>query len=110
MYLINGLLSIKYCLFSRAFVFCFCAQVAWLRVDTQTILTIAGHVITKNHRIAVTHSDQRTWSLHIKDVRETDQGWYMCQLNTDPMKSQTAYLEVVGELNLEQERTEFKIS
>lgn len=70
-------------------------QVAWLRVDTQTILTIANHVITKNHRIAVTHSDH-TWSLHIKDVKQTDQGWYMCQLNTDPMKSQTAYLEVVG--------------
>ncbi|KAL0274933.1 UNVERIFIED_CONTAM: hypothetical protein PYX00_002951 [Menopon gallinae] len=70
-------------------------KVAWLRVDTQTILTIAGQVITKNHRIAVTHSDQRTWSLHIKDVRESDQGWYMCQLNTDPMKSQTAFLEVV---------------
>ncbi|XP_046673788.1 lachesin-like isoform X1 [Homalodisca vitripennis] len=70
-------------------------QVAWLRVDTQTILTIHGHVITKNHRIAVTHSDHRTWYLHIKDVRQTDKGWYMCQINTDPMKSQVGYLEVV---------------
>ncbi|GLH12152.1 Uncharacterized protein GBIM_16900 [Gryllus bimaculatus] len=72
-------------------------MVAWLRVDTQTILTIASHVITKNHRIAVTHSDHRTWFLHIRDVRETDRGWYMCQINTDPMKSQVGYLEVVGE-------------
>ncbi|KAG7211711.1 hypothetical protein KM043_010959 [Ampulex compressa] len=47
-------------------------KVAWLRVDTQTILTIASHVITKNHRIAVTHSGHRTWSLHIRDTRETD--------------------------------------
>jgi hypothetical protein len=72
-------------------------QVAWLRVDTQTILTIATHVITKNHRIGVSHSDHRTWYLQIRDVRESDRGWYMCQINTDPMKSQVGYLEVVGE-------------
>jgi hypothetical protein len=72
-------------------------QVAWLRVDTQTILTIASHVITKNHRIGVTHSDHRTWYLHIRDMKESDRGWYMCQINTDPMKSQVGYLEVVGE-------------
>ncbi|XP_021923928.1 neurotrimin-like isoform X2 [Zootermopsis nevadensis] len=70
-------------------------KVAWLRVDTQTILTIATHVITKNHRIGVTHSDHRTWYLQIRDVRESDRGWYMCQINTDPMKSQIGYLEVV---------------
>ncbi|TGZ56530.1 Lachesin, partial [Temnothorax longispinosus] len=40
-------------------------KVAWLRVDTQTILTIANHVITKNHRIGVTHSEHKTWLLHI---------------------------------------------
>ncbi|KAL1465492.1 hypothetical protein WDU94_005059, partial [Cyamophila willieti] len=70
-------------------------QIAWLRVDTQTILTIQNHVVTKNHRIVVTHSDHRTWYLHIKETRETDRGWYMCQVNTEPMKNQVAYLEVV---------------
>ncbi|XP_017779903.1 PREDICTED: neurotrimin-like, partial [Nicrophorus vespilloides] len=70
-------------------------KVAWLRVDTQTILTIHSHVITKNHRIGVTHSEHRTWYLHIKEVRESDKGWYMCQINTDPMKSQVGYLDIV---------------
>ncbi|XP_076686426.1 neurotrimin isoform X2 [Andrena cerasifolii] len=70
-------------------------EVAWLRVDTQTILTIANHVITKNHRIGVTHTEHKTWHLHIRDIRESDRGAYMCQINTDPMKSQTGYLEVV---------------
>ncbi|XP_022905097.1 neurotrimin-like [Onthophagus taurus] len=70
-------------------------KVAWLRVDTQTILTIHSHVITKNHRIGVTHSERKTWYLHIREVRESDKGWYMCQINTDPMKSQVGYLEVV---------------
>jgi len=74
----------------------FVLQVAWLRVDTQTILTIATHVITKNHRIAVTHSGHRAWSLHIRETRKTDSGWYMCQVNTDPMSSITGFLEVVG--------------
>ncbi|CAD1475839.1 unnamed protein product, partial [Heterotrigona itama] len=69
--------------------------VAWLRVDTQTILTIANHVITKNHRIGVTHTERKTWHLHIRDVSESDRGAYMCQINTDPMKSQTGYLDVV---------------
>lgn len=71
-------------------------QVAWLKVDTQTILTIHNHVITKNNRIGVSNSERNIWHLHIKDVRESDQGWYMCQINTDPMKSQVGYLTVVG--------------
>ncbi|XP_066140746.1 lachesin-like isoform X1 [Euwallacea fornicatus] len=70
-------------------------KVAWLRVDTQTILTIHSHVITKNHRIAVTHTERRNWYLHIRDVKQTDMGWYMCQINTDPMKSQVGFLNVV---------------
>ncbi|XP_050522460.1 neurotrimin-like [Daktulosphaira vitifoliae] len=70
-------------------------KVAWLRVDTQTILTIHNHVITKNHRIGVSHTDHRTWHIHIREVRESDRGWYMCQINTDPMKSQLGFMEIV---------------
>lgn len=67
-----------------------------LSSDTQTILTIQNHVITKNHRISILHSEHKTWQLKIKDIRESDRGFYMCQMNTDPMKSQTGYLDVVG--------------
>ncbi|XP_050440686.1 neurotrimin-like isoform X3 [Adelges cooleyi] len=70
-------------------------KVAWLRVDTQTILTIHNHVITKNHRIGVSHTDHRTWHIHIREVRESDRGWYMCQINTDPMKSQLGFMDIV---------------
>ncbi|XP_073943125.1 lachesin-like [Choristoneura fumiferana] len=69
-------------------------KVAWLRVDTQTILTIQSHVISRSRRVGVTHGDH-TWFLHIRELRETDRGWYMCQINTDPMKSQLGYLDVV---------------
>lgn len=44
------------------------------------------------------HSDEVSWYLKIKDVKESDRGFYMCQINTDPMKSQVGYLDVVGEL------------
>lgn len=71
------------------------SQVAWLRVDTQTILTIAGHVITKNHRISVAHGDG-AWTLGLRDLGPADGGRYMCQVNTEPMMSQTHYLHVVG--------------
>ncbi|XP_075149588.1 dpr-interacting protein eta [Haematobia irritans] len=70
-------------------------KVAWLRVDTQTILTIQNHVITKNQRIGITNSEHKTWTMRIKDIKESDKGWYMCQINTDPMKSQVGYLDVV---------------
>lgn len=61
----------------------FCVrQVAWVRVDTQTILSIHHNLITQNQRISLTHNDHRSWYLHIAQVEEEDRGWYMCQINT----------------------------
>lgn len=68
--------------------FRFSQQVGWLKADTKAIQAIHEHVITHNPRVSVTHSDQNTWNLHIKSITEEDRGGYMCQLNTDPMKSQ----------------------
>ena len=74
-------------------------KVAWVRVDTQTVLTMSEHVITKNHRIKVSEPDSNVWRLEISDIRRTDAGHYMCQINTDPMQSQLAYLDVMGQYN-----------
>lgn len=60
----------------------------WVKADTKAIQAIHEHVITHNSRVTVSHSDLNTWNLHIKSVTEEDRGGYMCQLNTDPMKSQ----------------------
>ncbi|KAL5276015.1 hypothetical protein ACFFRR_001691 [Megaselia abdita] len=70
-------------------------RVGWLKADTKAIQAIHEHVITHNPRVSVTHSDQNTWNLHIKSITEEDRGGYMCQLNTDPMKSQIGFLDVV---------------
>lgn len=51
-------------------------------------MAIHEHVITNNDRLSVTHSDQNTWTLVIKNVKMEDRGQYMCQVNTDPMKMQ----------------------
>ncbi|KAG8034035.1 hypothetical protein G9C98_008516 [Cotesia typhae] len=69
--------------------------VAWVRVDTQTILSIHDNVITQNPRISLSYNDHRSWYLHIKNIQEIDRGWYMCQINTDPMRSLQGYLQVV---------------
>ncbi|XP_013190184.1 protein amalgam-like [Amyelois transitella] len=69
-------------------------KVAWLRVDTQTVLTIGPHVITKNHRVGVIRGDPQVWALTIRDVRLSDAGDYMCQVNTEPMITQTHHLHI----------------
>jgi len=70
-------------------------KVAWVRVDTQTILTIHNNVITRNPRISLSRPGENKWYLHMNSVQETDRGWYMCQINTDPMVHRSGYLEVV---------------
>ncbi|XP_026731416.1 lachesin-like isoform X4 [Trichoplusia ni] len=70
-------------------------KVAWVRMDTQTILSIHHNIITQNARISLSYNDHRSWYLHIKNVQEVDRGWYMCQVNTDPMRSRKGYLQVV---------------
>lgn len=46
--------------------------------------------------MTVSHVENRAWVLRIKDVKESDKGWYMCQINTDPMKNTVSYLNIVG--------------
>ncbi|XP_062536788.1 lachesin-like isoform X2 [Armigeres subalbatus] len=70
-------------------------RVAWIKADAKAILAIHEHVITNNGRLSVTHNDYNTWTLVIRNVKMEDRGVYMCQVNTDPMKMQTAFLEVV---------------
>lgn len=61
-----------------------------MKADTKAIQAIHVHVITNNHRVGVSHNGQTVWNLHIRNVQEEDRGQYMCQINTDPMKSQVS--------------------
>ena len=66
-----------------------------MRVDTQTILTIHNTVITRNPRISLMRPSANEWRLQLQRVQEKDRGWYMCQINTDPMRHRSGYFEVV---------------
>ena len=68
----------------------------------------------RNQRVSLSHREHKEWKLHITNVQEVsissllpgrgqswrctavqvDRGWYMCQVNTDPMRSQKGYIEV----------------
>lgn len=45
-------------------------------------------MVALNPRLSVTHNGHNTWKLHISHVQLNDSGSYMCQVNTDPMRSQ----------------------
>ncbi|KAA0187133.1 hypothetical protein HAZT_HAZT002610, partial [Hyalella azteca] len=59
------------------------------------IVSIHKHVIARQPRFFVTHDSLRSWTLHVSGVTQEDRGNYMCQVNSNPMISQTGYLQVV---------------
>ncbi|XP_018019656.1 lachesin-like [Hyalella azteca] len=69
-------------------------KVGWMRADTQTILSLHNAVVTHNTRISVTHEEPHTWNLHIRQVKESDRGCYMCQINTATMKKNLGCIDV----------------
>ncbi|XP_060537057.1 lachesin-like [Cylas formicarius] len=70
-------------------------KVAWIKSDNKAILAIHTHMVAQNPRLSVTHNGHNTWKLHVQKVQREDSGTYMCQINTDPMRSQMGILEVV---------------
>lgn len=72
-------------------------QVGWLRAADQTVLALQDRVVTHNARISVSHENYLTWRLRIKQLRETDKGCYMCQINSSPMKKQIGCIDVQSE-------------
>ncbi|RLU25858.1 hypothetical protein DMN91_002019 [Ooceraea biroi] len=64
------------------------------------LLTVHKHVVVKVPRFSVSHDNQKTWLLHISSVQQDDRGYYMCQVNTNPMISQVGFLQVVVPPNI----------
>ncbi|XP_011266233.1 lachesin [Camponotus floridanus] len=70
-------------------------KIAWIKSDSRAILAIHTHLVAHNNRLSVTHNGHNTWKLHVSNVQKNDSGTYMCQINTDPMRSQMGYMEVM---------------
>ncbi|XP_028967628.1 lachesin [Galendromus occidentalis] len=68
---------------------------AWIKEKDKAILTMHQQIISRNYRISLSTSDNRVFTLHIRNVQESDRGGYMCQINTSPVKSSTGYLDVL---------------
>ena len=69
------------------------SKVAWIFMETQTSLTILHTIISKNSRFPLARINQ-AWYLKITNVKPSDRGFYMCQLNSDPMMTQKGIFEV----------------
>ncbi|XP_069168921.1 lachesin-like isoform X2 [Procambarus clarkii] len=80
-------------------------KIAWMKADTQTLLSVSNTMISRNYRIRASHSDNSTWFLHLDSVSLTDRGYYLCQINTVPPIFRQGYLEVVVPPNILDEET-----
>jgi len=76
-------------------------KVAWLKMDSSnlepTVLTIGTQTLFGENKFRVSQNGHRQWFLHIKHVRVSDRGNYMCQVNAKNMISQVGFLDVQGE-------------
>ena len=71
-------------------------KVAWLHADKGT-LAVHPIVITQNERLSVRTDSRNTYILTIKDIKESDAGKYICQINTGPPQiSISGHINVVG--------------
>ncbi|CAB0034638.1 unnamed protein product [Trichogramma brassicae] len=75
-------------------------KVVWIHVGRQMLVSVHKHVVTKIPRFSVSNDNHKTWLLHIRSVERNDRGYYMCQVNTEPMMSQVGFLEVVVPPNI----------
>lgn len=72
----------------------FVRQVGWMRASDQTVLALQGRVVTHNSRYSVTQEERDVWRLKIRNVRESDRGCYMCQINVTPLQKQVGCVDV----------------
>ena len=78
---------------------------AWLKEESATVLSYNDVLITRNNRVSVKKEQGeytkiiqniQNWKLVIDKVMKKDEGFYQCQLNTDPTKAKNVYLEVTS--------------
>ncbi|CAM1317709.1 Uncharacterised protein g6827 [Pycnogonum litorale] len=69
-------------------------RVAWYHVEKKQVLAVHKQRIAYNDRFQLYHSYPSHWVLKIKGVRLSDQGHYMCQINTVPMMTLEGFLKL----------------
>ncbi|XP_070174728.1 limbic system-associated membrane protein-like [Littorina saxatilis] len=68
-------------------------KVVWLD-HRGKLLTFEDRRIIADERISLERPYVKEWNLHIRNVRPSDDGKYMCQVNTDPVQVRPVHLHV----------------
>ncbi|KAK2718747.1 lachesin-like isoform X2 [Artemia franciscana] len=85
-------------------------KVVWMKAEDQTVFSIHRRVVPKSSKYAISYDGSKIWRLHIRQVKETDQGCYVCQVNTSPMKQQIGCIEVLVPPDIDDEKSTSDIS
>ena len=72
-------------------------KVSWIRHRDLHILTVGTYTYTTDQRFTTTHHKETDeWTLQIKFAQKRDAGVYECQISTQPIKSYSVRLNLVG--------------
>ena len=66
-------------------------QVAWIRYDTRTILTMQDKTVTQSSHYSLENKRDSS-DLIITNIKEDDAGIYICQINSEPMRNHVKYV------------------
>lgn len=68
-----------------------------MRIRDLHILTVGTYTFANDQRFQTAfHREYNEWTMHIKWVQERDAGKYECQVSTQPIRSYSVHLNVVG--------------
>lgn len=70
-----------------------------MRSRDTSVLSVGQHIFSSDKRMSVKASSSSSpfvsiWSLQIDSVSAKDEGWYDCQVNTEPKVSHQSYLHI----------------
>jgi hypothetical protein len=71
-------------------------KIVWLKMPKGEVLSLNGNRVTQDHRISTKciNNLMPCWSLLIKNTKESDSGFYVCQTNA--MQTKYVYLDIMG--------------
>uniref|UniRef100_A0A6G1S477 Neuronal growth regulator 1 n=1 Tax=Aceria tosichella TaxID=561515 RepID=A0A6G1S477_9ACAR len=84
-------------------------KIAWFHRDRHILLAIGNKTVAWRERIQVSSQADSVFVLQIDSVQLSDKGHYICQLNTQPLKSQTHILDVVKPPQIREQETTINI-
>lgn len=82
--------------------------VSWLKGSDTSVLSVGRHAFSSDKRISVATTNpplarhEADWTLQIGVVTPRDEGWYECQINTEPKISNISYLNIQS-LNIDED-------